>query len=56
MDGDAIEAVIFSEPLRSLKHSGRSVVRLPKSLFGPGGAIDVLRMKMSQEPSVRGNK
>jgi hypothetical protein len=35
---------------------GREVLGLPQSVLAPGGALDVLRMKMAQEPSIRGNK
>jgi hypothetical protein len=34
----------------------REVLGLPESLLQPGAAFDVLRMKLAQEPSVRGNK
>jgi len=34
----------------------REVLGLPESLLQPGGAFDVLRMKLAQEPSIRGNK
>lgn len=35
---------------------GREVLGLPESILVPGGALDVLRMKLAQEPSIRGNK
>lgn len=35
---------------------GREVLGLPESMLQPGGALDVLRMKLAQEPSIRGNK
>lgn len=34
----------------------REVLGLPESLLQPGGAFNVLRMKLAQEPSIRGNK
>jgi hypothetical protein len=34
----------------------REVLGLPESVLVPGGALDVLRMKLAQEPSIRGNK
>lgn len=34
----------------------REVLGLPDSILQPGGALDVLRMKLAQEPSIRGNK
>jgi hypothetical protein len=34
----------------------REVLALPESMLQPGGALDVLRMKLAQEPSIRGNK
>jgi len=34
----------------------REVLGLPQSITEPGGALDILRMKLSQEPSIRGNK
>ena len=34
----------------------REVLGLPDSVLAPGGALDVLRMKLAQEPSIRGNK
>lgn len=33
----------------------RSVLRLPESIIGPGGQLDLLRRKLAREPSVRGN-
>ena len=35
---------------------GREVLGLPEAVLAPGGALDVLRMKLAQEPSIRGNK
>ena len=32
------------------------VLGLPGKIIAPGGALDVLRMKLAQEPSIRGNK
>ena len=34
----------------------REVLGFPESLLQPGGPIDILRMKLAQEPSIRGNK
>jgi hypothetical protein len=34
----------------------REVLCLPKSILQPGGPLEVLRMKLAQEPSIRGNK
>ena len=34
----------------------RIVLGLAASIFTPGGAFEVLRMKMAQEPSIRGPK
>jgi len=34
----------------------REVLGLPESVLAPGGALEVLRMKLAQEPSIRGNK
>ncbi len=34
----------------------REVLRLPESILQPGGALEVLRMKLAVEPSIRGNK
>jgi predicted RNA methylase len=34
----------------------REVLGVPESVLAPGGALDVLRMKLAQEPSIRGNK
>lgn len=33
-----------------------AVLRLPKSLVAMGGPLEILRLKLSREPSVRGNK
>jgi hypothetical protein len=35
---------------------GREVLGLPARLFGPGGPMELLRQKMANEPSIRGNK
>lgn len=35
---------------------GREVLGLPQSLLASGGPVDALRMKLAQEPSIRGNK
>lgn len=35
---------------------GHEVLGLPGSLFAPGGPLELLRMKLAQEPSIRGNK
>ena len=34
----------------------RDVLGLPKSVFGSGGALELLRRKLAQEPSIRGHK
>lgn len=34
----------------------REVLGLPESMPQPGGSLDLLRMKLAQEPSIRGNK
>ncbi|HET9283179.1 MAG TPA: hypothetical protein VFR24_14560 [Candidatus Angelobacter sp.] len=34
----------------------REVLSLPESMLQPDGALDVLRKKLAQEPSIRGNK
>ena len=34
----------------------RRVLGLPKSVFGSGGALELLRRKLAQEPSIRGHK
>ncbi|MDM8553472.1 hypothetical protein QUF75_01940 [Desulfococcaceae bacterium HSG7] len=34
----------------------RKVLNLPESILMEGGPLDILRMKLSREPSVRGNK
>jgi hypothetical protein len=34
----------------------RKILGMSKSTVQPGGALDVLRMKLAQEPSIRGNK
>jgi hypothetical protein len=35
---------------------GREVVGLPASLFGSGGAVELLRQKLAREPSIHGGK
>lgn len=35
---------------------GLEILGLPEPLLDAGGALDVLCMKMAQEPSIRGNK
>ena len=35
---------------------GREVLELPESMLQPGGALEILRMKLAAEPSIRGNK
>lgn len=34
----------------------REVLGVPESMLKPDGALDVLRRKLAQEPSIRGNK
>jgi hypothetical protein len=34
----------------------RDVLRLKKSVWGSGGALELLRMKLAREPSIRGHK
>ncbi len=34
----------------------REVLSLPESILQPGGALEMLRMKLALEPSIRGNK
>jgi hypothetical protein len=34
----------------------REVLGLPESIIQPGGSLEVLRKKVEQEPSIRGNK
>ncbi len=34
----------------------REVLGLPESIIAPGGPLELLRMKLAQEPSIRGNK
>jgi hypothetical protein len=38
------------------EHFAREVLGLPEVIIQPGGALDVLRMKLALEPSIRGNK
>jgi hypothetical protein len=35
---------------------GREVLGLPEPLLASGGALELLRMKLAREPSIRGNK
>jgi hypothetical protein len=35
---------------------GRKVLRLAAPFFTPGGPLELLRMKMAREPSIRGHK
>lgn len=35
---------------------GRTILGLPESVLAEGGPLEILRMKLSQEPSVRGQK
>jgi hypothetical protein len=35
---------------------GRKVLGLPESILGPSGPLELLRMKLSREPSIRGQK
>lgn len=35
---------------------GREVLGFPQPMFQPGGALELLRMKLALEPSIRGNK
>jgi hypothetical protein len=35
---------------------GREVMGLPTSLFGSGGAVELLRQKLAREPSIHGGK
>lgn len=34
----------------------REVLALPEKITQPGGPLEVLRMKLAQEPSIRGSK
>jgi hypothetical protein len=34
----------------------QDVLGLPKSFYAVGGPLELLRMKLSQEPSIRGSK
>lgn len=34
----------------------RDVLHLSKAVWGSGGALDLLRMKLAREPSIRGHK
>jgi hypothetical protein len=49
---------IEKEPVRKEldERFGREVLGVPESILAPGGALEVLRMKLAQEPSIRGNK
>ena len=47
-----------SDPVRKALDEAfaRDVLRLPESILASGGPLEVLRMKLSQEPSIRGSK
>ncbi len=49
---------IDNDPVRKEldERFGAEVLGLPQSMLQPGGALEVLRMKLAQEPSIRGNK
>jgi hypothetical protein len=49
---------IDKDPIRKEldERFAREVLGLPASTLQSGGALDVLRMKLAQEPSIRGNK
>jgi hypothetical protein len=49
---------IDKDPVRKQldERFGREVLGLPDLMLQPDGALDVLRMKLAQEPSIRGNK
>jgi hypothetical protein len=34
----------------------REVLNLPESIMAPGGSLELLRMKLAREPSIRGSK
>jgi hypothetical protein len=35
---------------------GCEVLRFPRDLFAPGGSMELLRLKLAKEPSIRGSK
>ncbi len=47
-----------SDPVRKALDEAfaRNVLKLPESILASGGPLEVLRMKLSQEPSIRGSK
>jgi hypothetical protein len=49
---------INKDPVRKKRDElfARKVLVLPKSILVEGGPLDILRMKLSQEPSIRGSK
>jgi hypothetical protein len=49
---------IDRDPIRKVldEEFARNVLRLPEPILAPGGPLEVLRMKLSREPSVRGHK
>ena len=49
---------IDSDPIRKELDEAfaRNVLGLPESIFRSGGPLELLRMKLSQEPSIRGGK
>src|SRR5207248_65310 len=49
---------IDKDPIRKQldERFGREVLGLPEFVLVPGGALDVLRMKLAREPSIRRNK
>ena len=49
---------VDSDPIRKELDEAfaRNVLRLPEPILTSGGALELLRMKLSQEPSIRGSK
>ena len=49
---------IDSDPIRKELDEAfaRNVLKLPEPIFRSGGPLELLRMKLSQEPSIRGSK
>ena len=49
---------IDSDPVRKKLDEAfaRNILKLPESIFASGGPLELLRMKLSQEPSIRGSK
>ena len=41
---------------RELDEKFAQILGLNESIFTPGGALELLRMKMAKEPSIRGSK